>query len=98
VRLSLFTNVTLCPTEMDTDAGLTPEEVMVIVAPLAPVVPVLREMTVTEDGDEGELPPQHGKARLMTASPTRRAWARGLGSVGMRVSSVTVSLASEELA
>ena len=45
---------------MVTDDGLTPEPVIVIVAPIVPTLPVLREITVTGDGPvEGPLlPPQ----------------------------------------
>ena len=35
---------------MVTDDGLTPEPVIVIVAPIVPTLPVLREITVTGDG------------------------------------------------
>jgi hypothetical protein len=55
-RLSLLTNVTAWPTATVTVDGLTPADVMVIVAPLGPVPPS-RTMTVTLLG-EVEEPPQ----------------------------------------
>ena len=49
-RLSELTKVTLWPREIVTDDELTPDPVSVIVAPIGPVLPVLLEITVTDEG------------------------------------------------
>ena len=55
--LSLLMKVTLEPTGTVTFFGLTPADVIVTVAPIGPTLPVLREMTVTDEGPPVELPP-----------------------------------------
>src|SRR4029079_19482707 len=76
-RVSLLTNVTLCPTEMVTVDGFTPADVIVTVAPLGPVLPVVPEMTVTLPDGEGDRvvsarPPPHAAVMGNMPSATTR--------------------------
>lgn len=66
---------------MVTDDGLTPEPVIVIVAPIVPTLPVLREITVTGDGPvEGPLlPPQDVVTSSAPSDTTPMADARTTG-------------------
>src|SRR6476646_7478376 len=68
-RVSLFTNVTLWPTVMETCCVLTPFAVIVIVAPLGPAEPVDAEITVVPPVGELLLPPH--ETRPAVASPAR---------------------------
>ena len=70
-RLSELTKVTLWPREIVTDDELTPDPVSVIVAPIGPVLPVLLEITVTDEGPvvPPPLPQETATRRLPTPMP-----------------------------
>ena len=72
-RESLLTNVTFWPTATATADGLTPADVIVMLAPLCPPAPPSAEITVTPvpDGEEGEEPP-HAKVEPSTTRARRR--------------------------
>ena len=78
-------NVTLCPGATVTDDGFTPEPVMVIVAPIVPTLPVLREMTVTGDGPVDPPPPPHETAAQRLPTPSAAVMKRVVNDMGTRV-------------
>jgi hypothetical protein len=71
-RVSLFTNVTLWPTEIVTCDGLTPPGPIVIVAPIGPtdvVAPTTAEdPPPPPEGPAGEPPPPHAASATSAAT------------------------------
>ena len=69
-RVSLFVNVTLCPTLIDTVDGLTAEFVPIaIVAPTVPTEPVEPTTTDPPPDDDGDVDePPHAAAVTRTAT------------------------------